>query len=1042
MIQSSVPQRNSLGEALQEIVDGSLDWLSPTLGRMLEAIRYVSSDEEESAATSSYLLSPPALLERIRQKTLDYLTGQNGPVRLALIDQNDFDMLVEELSAYREEIDRQDTVLGFIEKHLGRLLNRRIVRDSNPYSLRNLAHFTLEALAEQGVGHGVRRALLRAFLEHAVPSMRTGLWDLANALEPLVKQISSQPAAELDASAMANWHRDSRMSTQPPGQSGPPGPQTPSTAVAESGSAQVNSLDRVLNALDSFEHYLANHGQTTGQPAPGVIAQWASQAAADATMMKGVMASSLLTGVHGLEQDAHLPLDALTAVLMEQVTRDNEALVRDASHPVRRLLNRLFATLASGPTAEEVPKLNEWVESASRVLLHHPQHASALLEDLERLGAPSAMRRRDRLLERQLELESWHRMLRAKQRSKEALDNSLQGLSLHREAAAFIRQYWVHVLSMIALRHNPGTRVWSDAQDLARALGSCPLRPEQVEILETIAKRELGAYFSSEDAAQALGGWLQQLDEAPSEANTLSWKRTPTLEDVQRAPVEAAAKPILGSWVRFADKPWPYPLQLIWSSVPFGYLGFTDASAERSFRMEVSEWARHVAAGRTEDYGLTSFEEMPALLDRNLESWTYENQLLSTLRDGSTGLLNRRGLAQAIASRDADEPQPAWQLLIMELPRLAEQYLGEGQMAGENALSKVVGVLRSQNYPGLILARLGETRFAAAAPQAEAGLVDVFRPVLERHCEALQEGWFFHLGYCPEGPSDEGLIQAAEEAVEVARAAGQNSLEIKAIGESRLESWMRATTRIIREGKLELHAQPMRALKAGLLPHAEILLRLKSEDDLYHSPALFLREAERQKLMPQVDLWVLRSLGDWLQGRSQLPQHWSGLAVNLSGQTLSDPASQAAITSWLSQSGVDPTWLIFEITETSAVANLEQAGEFLRGLRDRGCRTALDDFGTGYANYTYLRELPFDYLKIDGSFVRNLVDSEADRALVGSMAEVARRFGLKSVAEYVHSADLLPILQELGVDYAQGYALGEPLPLCDVDVQDLDPSSV
>jgi EAL domain-containing protein (putative c-di-GMP-specific phosphodiesterase class I) len=764
-----------------------------------------------------------------------------------------------------------------------------------------------------------------------------------------------------------------------------------------------------------------------------MVAQWASRTAADATVMKGVMASGLLSGVPGLESDARLPLDALTAVLMEQVTRNNEALVQDAAHPLRQLLNRLFATLASGPSAEELPRLKEWVESAGRVLLHQPQQAAALLADLERLGASSLLRRRDRLLERQLEQESWHRMLRAKQRSREALDKSLAGLSLHRQAAAFVRQYWVHVLTMIALRHNPGTRAWTDAEDVVRALGSCPLTPEQVEILEAIARRELGAYFSGEDAAEALEGWLQQLGESPSEVNSLSWKGLSAGDGGAMVSADSASKPVLGSWARFADKPWPYPLQLIWSSLPFGYLGFTDASAERSFRMEASEWARLVASGRLEDYGATSFDDMPPLLDRNLESWTYENQLLSTLRDGSTGLLNRRGLVQAIAASDAEETQAAWQLLVMELPRLAEQYLGEGQDAGDKALSDVVGMLRSQDYPGLILARLGEARFAAAAPQAETGLVDVFRPLLEKQCLALQAGWFFHLGYCPEAPPGEGLIQAAEEAVEVARGAGQNSLQVKAISESRLESWMRATTRIIREGRLELHAQPMQALKDGLLSHAEILLRLKSEDDQYHSPTLFLREAERQKLMPQVDLWVLRSLGDWLQGRSQLPQQWSGVSINLSGQTLSDPGGQEAISSWLRQSGVDPGWLIFEITETSAVANLDQVGGFLRGLREQGCRTALDDFGSGYANYTYLRELPFDYLKIDGSFVRNLAENESDRALVGSMAEVARRFGLKSVAEYVHSMELVPILKELGVDYAQGYALGEPLPLSQLD---------
>jgi EAL domain-containing protein (putative c-di-GMP-specific phosphodiesterase class I) len=325
---------------------------------------------------------------------------------------------------------------------------------------------------------------------------------------------------------------------------------------------------------------------------------------------------------------------------------------------------------------------------------------------------------------------------------------------------------------------------------------------------------------------------------------------------------------------------------------------------------------------------------------------------------------------------------------------------------------------------------LTETRFAAAAPLAETSLVDVFKPLFEKQYQTSQAGWYFHLGYCPKAPPGEALIKAAEEAVEDARQIGQYSLQIKAIEESQLESWMRATTRIIREGRLELHAQPMQALKDGLNSHAEILLRLKSDDNCYHSPALFLREAERQKLMPQVDLWVLRSLGEWLEGRTELPQQVSGgISINLSGQTLSDPVSQQAISDWIRQSAVNPAWLIFEITETSAVANLNQVGQFLRELREMGCRTALDDFGSGYANYTYLRELPFDYLKIDGSFVRNLIENETDRALVGSMAEVARRFGLKSIAEFVHDLDLVPILKELGVDYGQGYALGMPVPL-------------
>ncbi|MGO9445468.1 MAG: DUF1631 family protein, partial [Thiobacillaceae bacterium] len=909
------------------------------------------------------------------------------------------------------------------------LMNRRIVRDSNPYSLRNLAHFVLDALADQGMGHGIRRALLRDFLEQVVPEMRTNLWDLANALEPLAKQLSNGDAGGVPSSVAAPRTSSSVQGPVSYGQRALPVSAEGGVPSGETTVADVNQLEQLLNALDSFERFKAVHGDRIGQAAPGVLARWASHTAADADVMKGVMASTLLAEVPGLGSAAGVSLDSLTAVLMEQVARHDEALAENPDHPVRQLLNRLFATLASGPTADELPKLKEWVESAGRVLLHRPQDAPALLGELERLGASSMLRRRDRLLERQLELESWHRMFRAKQRSKEALDKALGHRAMNRKAAAFVQQYWSHVLTMIALRHNPGTQVWTDAQTMAAVLGQCPLSPEQRAQVEIIARRELGAYFSTQDAGQALDGWIQKLEEPSSGINAQTWKGLSDLAGPPAVPGDGIPKPILGAWVRFADKAWPYPLQLIWCSLPFGYLGFTDAAAERSFRIETTEWAQHLAAGRVEDYGVTSFEGMPPLLDENLESWTYENQLLSTMRDGATGLLNRRGLIQALASQHREASDQAWQLLVMEMPGLAEHYIQEGQQAGDKALGDLLSLLRAPDAGELMLARLTDTRFAAAAPVSDQTLVDRFMPSLEKQYVATAAGGYFFLGYCPEAVPGEALLKAAEEALDDARGGGPASLRTKNIQESQLESWMRATTRIIREGRLELHAQPMQALKEGLPSHAEVLLRLKSEDNCYHAPALFLREAERQRLMPQVDLWVLRSLGEWLSGRSELPNHMGGLSINLSGQTLSDPNSHDVISEWLKQSGVNPEWLIFEITETFAVANLDEVGKFLRGLRAKGCRTALDDFGSGYSNYTYLRRLPFDYLKIDGSFIVNLLENDMDRDLVGSMADVAKRFGLKSIAEYVHHIDLVPVLKELGVDYGQGYALGAPTPL-------------
>lgn len=223
----------------------------------------------------------------------------------------------------------------------------------------------------------------------------------------------------------------------------------------------------------------------------------------------------------------------------------------------------------------------------------------------------------------------------------------------------------------------------------------------------------------------------------------------------------------------------------------------------------------------------------------------------------------------------------------------------------------------------------------------------------------------------------------------------------------------------------------MRPLRKDLPGHGEVLLRLKADDGKFISPAIFLREAERQKLVAQVDHWVLREVCNWLV-HHELPEGVESLSVNLSGQTLSDPDSLQEIQDILDNSGVQPEKLIFEVTETMAVLDPEQTRQFLSRIRERGCRTALDDFGTGYANYSYLRQMPFDYLKIDGSFIRELLKNESDQALVKSMCDVARGLGISSIAEFVHDEAMFPLLTSLGVDYAQGYAVCEPMLLANL----------
>ena len=204
---------------------------------------------------------------------------------------------------------------------------------------------------------------------------------------------------------------------------------------------------------------------------------------------------------------------------------------------------------------------------------------------------------------------------------------------------------------------------------------------------------------------------------------------------------------------------------------------------------------------------------------------------------------------------------------------------------------------------------------------------------------------------------------------------------------------------------------------------------MRSEtDDSLIAPNTFLYAAERFGLISAIDCWVVtqavRLIAEHdLQGRRLV------LFVNLSGLSVADPAVAAHIDEMLESSGIDPSCLVFEVTETAAIANIEAAVAFSEGLRRRGCRFALDDFGAGFASFYYLKRLPFDFLKIDGDFISGLPGSPVDRLVVDAIVTIARGMGKQTIAEYVTDAETSALLLAAGVDYAQGFHIGRPGPI-------------
>ena len=240
---------------------------------------------------------------------------------------------------------------------------------------------------------------------------------------------------------------------------------------------------------------------------------------------------------------------------------------------------------------------------------------------------------------------------------------------------------------------------------------------------------------------------------------------------------------------------------------------------------------------------------------------------------------------------------------------------------------------------------------------------------------------------------------------------------------------IQASEKLIRDalarGRFVLHAQPILDLKANEVVQFELLIRMLNEKDELVPPASFLGTAERFGLIRSIDRWVVRQAIELL-GRERKKGNHLRVSVNLSCKSLADLELTTVIEKELAEQGVDPKQLTLEITETTAITDTDRAKIFAIALKQIGCRLALDDFGVGFSSFNHLKHLPVDYLKIDGSFIRNLPQSKVDQHLVRAMVEVARALRKRTVAEFVASPEILKLVRDSGIDFAQGYHIGKP----------------
>jgi len=418
--------------------------------------------------------------------------------------------------------------------------------------------------------------------------------------------------------------------------------------------------------------------------------------------------------------------------------------------------------------------------------------------------------------------------------------------------------------------------------------------------------------------------------------------------------------------------------------------------------------------------------------------------------DSLTGLINRREfehqLAELINQLDDDSDQHLLCYIDLDQFKLVNDVCGHA--AGDALLRQVAGVLKRRLRRADTLARLGGDEFGVILANCplERG-IEIADGMRER-VHALRFPWEdkvfavgASIGLVPLSQTLGNLADAlsrADAACYAAKDTGRNRVHVydpedRELNERKGQmTWVSRIQRALDEDGFQLYYQGIAPIDdpQDTSSHFEMLLRMVESANASVPPGAFIPAAERYGLMPQVDAWVVEHTLRWLaQQQATGSTRIKRCAINLSGATLGNDAHTARIRDMLSGYRIEPSLICFEITETAAMANIEQAKHFIDGLKEIGCRFALDDFGSGLSSFGYLRDLDVDLVKIDGSFIRELDSNPVHHAMVEAIVGIAGVMGLTTVAEFVENDAVMDILREIGVDYAQGYHLARPRPL-------------
>ena len=431
---------------------------------------------------------------------------------------------------------------------------------------------------------------------------------------------------------------------------------------------------------------------------------------------------------------------------------------------------------------------------------------------------------------------------------------------------------------------------------------------------------------------------------------------------------------------------------------------------------------------------------------------TFQKELnYKATHDSLTDLLNRREFEKALhhAQEQVNLTDTTYVLCYLDLDNFKIVNDSLGHAAGDTLLQEIAGLLQQRIRKEDVLARLGGDEFGILLSNCDLSTGKIICQQIIDLINAFRFPWknkIYRIGVSiglvlmfDKMLSTNQLLSAADVACYSAKAAGRNQFIIYKIEpnktieyhqEIRLASTLQEA---IDKNHFVLYAQKIIPInpKEPKNPRFEILIRLLDENNEIITANAFIPTAEHFNLMPEIDRWILKQIFQKYDKKlAALPNSY--YSINLSGNSLNDPSFLEFLTSLIQKSAIPPERLCFEITETATMSQLSKTVILIKELQKLGCKIALDDFGVGLSSFSYIKNFSVDYIKIDGSFVKNIIAQPVDRTIVETIHLMAHQLGMKTIAEYVENQEILNLIAEIGIDYAQGFSIGKPEPLDDI----------